>query len=788
MESKRSESLHRAVLAGFLACTGASPLSGGPPARIHDDLQNGQAFVLAGNAHPLIASAVDQGEVEGSFPLPRIAIHFKMTAAQQTELNRLLDAQQEPSSPQYHKWLTPEQYADRFGVSESDLNRITAWLQRMGLNNIQVARSRTFVSMSGTAAQVRYAFQTTIHRYRVNGSPHYAESTDAVLPAELDGMVSGIRGLNDFHPRAHVRLRSFAGTQPRFTSSLTGNHFLAPDDFATIYNVRSLYASGIDGTGQGIAIAGQTDILLSDIEAFQAASGLPLKDPQIVLDGADPGSDPGDQSEADLDIEWAGAVARGATIIYVNSQDVFTSATYAIDNNLAPVLSITYGACAAQFPPAEINTLNSVFAQANAQGITVVAASGDLGAADCDAPLNPNAQPPFVATHGLAVDFPASSPYVTAVGGTAFNEGSGNYWSSTNNSNGGSALSYIPEMAWNDTVADHALSATGGGASSMFSKPSWQQGTSVPNDGFRDVPDIALSASADHDGYLICSGGRCTNGFRDAQSLFDVVGGTSCGAPTFAGIVALINQQTNGSQGNVNAELYSLASISSDAFHDVTAGNNQVSCRTGTPNCSTGTMGYVAGPGYDQVTGLGSVDAYNLVNEWTSDFQIAVNPTSLTVPAGGSSTADVQVTRFANFAGTVSFTCSVPSVLTNTTCSIPGTVSGSGSVTLTITNSSAAGSAHGFPFRNFPHPGGSASPWGAALLVAAASGLLLFRRSRVRAVWGGVAALSLAMIAGCGQGPASSNVSQPSSATGNVTVTSTCGVLRRTTTISVTVP
>ncbi len=214
----------------------------------------------------------------------------------------------------------------------------------MGFTDVAVARGRTFISMTGTAAQVKYAFQAPVHRYLLDGETHHAISVDPTLPQALQGIVSGIRGLNDFHPHARAR----RVIQPKFTSSITGNHFMAPGDFYTIYGVAPLLANGITGTGQSIAIAGQTDIQVSDIEAFQTASGLTVKDPQIVLDGTDPGTSTDDLSEADLDIEWSGAIAPGATIIYVNSSDAFTSVVYAIDNNLAPIVSVSYGACEAQ--------------------------------------------------------------------------------------------------------------------------------------------------------------------------------------------------------------------------------------------------------------------------------------------------------------------------------------------------------------------------------------------------------------------------------------------------------
>jgi subtilase family serine protease len=760
------------------------------PRRIAENLEDGRTVVLQGNVHRFAAAPQDRGEVEESFELPRITMYFQMSAAQRADLETLLKQQQDRSSSNYHKWLTPEEYGDRFGINQADLEKISGWLTSRGFSISQSARSRTWVSFEGTAAQVRDAFQTPIHRYVVNGESHYANSSDPVLPRALNGVVLGMRGLNDFHPKPRVkRARAATGVLPRFTSSISGNHFITPDDFATIYDIHALYNSGINGSGQKIVIPGQTDIALSDIEAFRSAAGLQPNDPQIVLDGTDPGTKTGDESESDLDLEWAGAVAPYASVIYVNSTNVFTSVTYAVDNNLAPVMSITYGECEAQIGTAETNSLSATFQQANAQGMTIFAAAGDVGAADCD----DTGSGESVATHGLAVDVPASIPYVTGVGGTELSEGSGAYWSSTNNGNGGSALSYIPEIVWNDTAAVGQLAATGGGASKVFPKPSWQVGLNVPSDGARDVPDIAVAASPQHDGYLICSGGDCVNGFRNTDTTLDVVGGTSVGPPTFAGIIALLNQQTNSRQGNINPNLYALASTSTDAFHDITQGNNQVPCRSGSTNCPNGgNIGYVAGPGYDQASGLGSVDVFNMIHEWGSNFQVSINPTSLTIQPGSSGSASVQVTATGNFNGSVSFSCSLSSGLANTSCSIPGTVTGSGTATLTVT---AAATADALPkWRGFPFVGGG---WGwlaaAAALTLIASLIWLRPRKRSAAFVFGLAVVSILAIASCGDGGSTTTSAptasiQPVAESGTVTVTATSGVVSHSVSVAVSIP
>src|SRR6185369_2057348 len=250
------------------------------------------------------------------------------------------------------------------------------------------------------------------------------------------------------------------------------------------------------------------------------------------------------------------------------------------------------------------NFYRSLAQEANAKGITWLAAAGDSGAADCDVADK--------ATTGLSVDLPGAIPEVTSVGGTEFNEGSGSYYNSSNGANGGSAKSYIPERVWNDSVDDGAVIGGGGGKSQYFKKPSWQTGPGVPNDGARDVPDISFSASADHVGYLVMSKGSMT-----------AVGGTSASAPVFAGMVTLINQAQvskglTAGLGNINPMLYSLAQSAPGAFHDTTVGDNKVPCEIGSPDCVGGTTtGYSAGPGYDLASGLGSVDLTNLVAAWT---------------------------------------------------------------------------------------------------------------------------------------------------------------------------
>jgi subtilase family serine protease len=639
------------VRAALLVCLLASAIAAQQD-RIGAMIDARQAVVVRGSVPVQAQAKYDLGAVEPGFRLGNITLILKPSAAQQAALEQLLAEQQDPASPNYRNWLTPETYAERFGTSAADLDKVAVWLRSEGFDVQYTARGREFISFSGTAGQVRAALHTEIHRYRVGAENHFANATDISLPAAIEPMVAAVLGIHDFHPKAPRKQ-----TLPNYTGT-DGSHYLLPDDFATIYNLTPLYSYGYAGTGQSIVIVGQSDLDPSDIVTFRSSSGLPPTTIQMVPTGTYPGFT-GDEIEADLDLEWSGAVARLATLIYVYADDADYAAYYAIDNNLAPVISESFGLCEYVVALNRLGLYNyRVEAQkGSALGITWLAASGDSGAAGCDYDVT-------TATQGLGVSLPASVPEVTAVGGTEFNEGSLAYWRSTNGPNGGSALSYIPETAWNDTAANEALAGTmaasGGGLSSVYQKPAWQAGPGVPNDGARDVPDISLNASIAHDPYLIVSGGA-TYG----------VGGTSASAPSFAGMLALVNQylvqnqvQAKSGVGNINPKLYGMAAgATSGIFHDVTTGDNIVPCKEGTPNCPDGHLGYTAGVGYDLVTGLGSVDAYNLITAWggipvtSTTTTLTANPAIILASGSTVLTATVKAASGATSpTGSVSFT------------------------------------------------------------------------------------------------------------------------------------
>jgi subtilase family serine protease len=669
--------------------------------RISQPVDRASMSPIAGSIHPQSQTATDEGLADNAKTLSGMSINFRRTAAQEASLQALLKAQQTPGSPNYHQWLTPAQFGQQFGVSAGDLAKVSAWLQQEGFTVNGVAQSANSISFSGNVAAVERAFETQIHSYNLNGETHFANATNISVPAAMAGVVSSVRGLDDFRLKPRVRFDSSkaAGSNAHFTSGQTGGHFVAPGDFAVIYDVSPLYSAGDTGKGITLAVVGQTDIVAADITDFRGAAGLSTNNPTVVtVPGSTPltaqeGAATDDLVETDLDLEWSGGVATGASIVLVNSADVFTSLGYVITNQIGgitiPIISQSYGACEPNVSSSNLTTIEAWLAQANSQGQTVVLAAGDTGAADCDESSGNTVIQE--ATQGLQVDYPGSSVYVTDAGGSEFmndgtaqnpQTGSGTYWSA-NGSNDviTSAKSYIPEMVWNDTTfsiqqENQGLSAGGGGVSQKWNKPTWQAGVpGIPADGKRDVPDISLNASPYHDPYLICtqtttatSGGSYVSscqatsfrlsdpGQSDDGSLYPV-GGTSVAAPTFAGLLAIFEQKLNTplGLGNVNPALYSLASNATtyaSAFHDIKTGNNQVPCAPSSPNCPTSgnqVIGYVAGTGYDLASGLGSVDANNLATAFaTATFSLGTTTTLAVSPA--SPTVGVNVTLTATVA------------------------------------------------------------------------------------------------------------------------------------------
>ena len=639
---------------------------------------------LGGTTHPLASPANEIGRAAGDLPMTRMMLQLSSGADGEAALEQLIADQHDPKSARYHQWLTPEQFGAQFGPAQPDIDAITGWLKSQGFTVTSVAAGRRVIEFSGTAQQVEKTFQTEMHLYRVRGVEHVANSTDIAIPEALSPVIEGVVSLHNFgsRPLHHKPVRGIP-----LTDLQSGSHALSPSDFATIYDLSALWNLNYDGTGQTVAIAGRTNINTSDVTTFRSTFGLSGNNTQIVLNGTDPGIVSSDEeTEADLDVEWSGAVAKGATIKFVvskstNASDgVDLSDQYIVDNNLAAAMSVSFGYCEAQGGSGN-SFYNTLWQQAAAQGMSVFVAAGDSGAAGCDAPSSSGsngANTTTPASHGFAVSGLASTPYNVAVGGTEFNDGSGSYWSTSNNSTTkASALSYIPEAAWNESsyttagASGNGLWAGSGGASILYSTPPWQTGAGVPasdpgapGQHHRYLPDVSLSA-AGHDGYLI---------YQEGQ--LEIVGGTSAASPSFAGLMAVIDQYTGGRNGLPNTRLYALASQNPAAFHDVTVGTNAVPCAGGSPNCSSTTAGtvgamngYSSGIGYDLATGLGSVDAYALALKWSNGpaplaiSSLSPNPMTgsasnqtLTINGSGFAAGAAVHVSYTGFSGTLTVT------------------------------------------------------------------------------------------------------------------------------------
>ncbi len=643
-----------------------------PRPLIIEALDESRLTVLKGNTHPLARREFDLGTAPASLPMERMLLVLKRSDEQETALRKLLDDQQDKNSPHYHKWVTPEQFGAQFGPTDADMQMITSWLQSHGFQ-VGSTKGRTVLEFSGSASQVKEAFHTSIHKYVMNGEQHWANANDPSIPAALVPAVAGIKTLHNFQKKPMVHMaekyvpaKLLAKSRPEFTSG-SGLHALTPSDYQTIYNVTPAFNKGVTGLGVTIAVVGRSNLfnqgqdILDFHNVFGVGNGF-----TIVLNGPDPGDVGGnDELEATLDASWAGALAPSADIDFVVSGSTNTtdgidlSELYIIENNLGAIMTESFGICEAHVTSADAQGISLLAEQAAAQGITYMVSAGDTGAAGCDNLGE------MTAIGGVSINVLASNPFTVAMGGTLFNEHGqdATYWSTANNSKLGSAIAYIPENAWNETCTTACqqfqppLAAGGGGASIYFQKPTWQSGVSGTNrDTVRDIPDISLT-SAGHDFYLLCLEASCV---PDSQGFISFAGvlGTSAAAPSFASIMALVDQNL-GPQGVANYVLYPLALAQQTAgtscnasstsaapnsacvFNDVTSGNISVPGEAGYPSGV-----YAAAAGYDMATGLGSVNVANLVTAWTSAI---FNATSTTLTLNGVSTP-ITITHGASVA------------------------------------------------------------------------------------------------------------------------------------------
>jgi subtilase family serine protease len=677
LKSRSAIVFHRTILlisSGLLAAAffAVPDLSAQGHNRITQPVDTSSAQALP-NHHPFWASPANNiGSVPPDLPLDQLTLVLSRSPQQEAAFQQFLADQQNPASPNYHHWLTPAEVGQRFGLSDQDIAAITGWLQSQGLHVNWVSPSRIFVGFGGSAEVVGRAFQTEMQYYSIRGAQRLSVNSDPMIPAAIAPAIKAIRGLYTIDEQPLYQARGMQSVSPLETAN-SGNHYLAPADFATIYDL----PASLTGAGMTIGIVDRSRTNFADFSNLRALTGSTFPNPTEIVPTAFGGVDPGpaytappggttstsEQGEATLDVVRAGTVAPGASLLLVvataASGGIEVDAQFLVQTTPVPaqVMTISFGACESSAGTAGVTFWDTLFQQAAAEGISSFVSSGDAGASGCDThgsapPANPLPNSP---------NYICSSSYVTCVGGTEFNEGSNpsQYWTSGNGAGLLSVLSYIPEGAWNESTASK-VSASGGGVSSVIPTPSWQIGNGVPAArAGRYTPDISFSSSG-HDAYFTC---LAANGYSCVVSgggyTFGAFYGTSAAAPDMAGITALLDQKLGAPQGNLNPEIYSLAAAVPAAFHDVTVATSGVAtCDINTASMCNNSIallsgsgaqpGFLVGTGYDEATGLGSLDVNAFLNNYTppkTTPTVTVNLSSSSITTAQPLTVTITVSN-----------------------------------------------------------------------------------------------------------------------------------------------
>ena len=634
-------------------------------------ISGGKLVRLRGNTRPEANAQTDRGAVASDVRFEHMLLVLQRPAEVEQALVSYIDQLNDRNSPNYHKWLTAQEYGDKYGLAQDDLDTITDWLESYGLTVNKIYTSRVVIDFSGTAGQIHKAFHTSIHHLNVGGKNHMANMSDPEIPEALAPLVKGIFSLNDFKPFAMHNSSaqySFAGCTTSSTVPTEPGtcYAVTPQDNQTIYGLTPLYAAGISGRGQTIVLLEDTDLYSAgDWNTYRKVFGLSRTYPYATLAQIHPDCDaPGanaDDGEAAIDVEVASAIAPNAAIQLVAcpSGDFTFGGLIALQNMIndsstpPAIVSMSYGLCEAVTGPAGMAGFYTAFQQAAAEGVSVFVSSGDELSSSCDDLFGVG-----YALPGIGVTGWGETPYNVSVGGTDFADSylhaNSQYWNATNAANYGSAMSYIPEIPWNDSCADPLITtfvkgsgavpygstgfcntapgnttylsvggasggpsncATGFGGTNQtnqalvfgscqgYPKPSWQQVYGNPADGVRDIPDISMFAANGLWGHyeVVCwsdpnfsSDGAtpCTG----APSTWAGFGGTSISAPTMAAIQALVNQKTGQRWGNPNPIYYQLANAQFGADGSLAA-----ACNSDAPG------GPATGCVFNDVT-LGSID------------------------------------------------------------------------------------------------------------------------------------------------------------------------------------
>jgi hypothetical protein len=750
------------ALAGSAQVSSQIQTQAHPTVRITVPVDGSVTVPLPGTHPAVVDHALVGARLAPSKPLSHMVLLLSPTSDQELALRTLLDQQQDKTSPNFHKWLTPESYGQTFGVASADTAKIAAWLQDQGFTVDSLAKGQRIITFSGNVGQVETAFHTQMNNVTVDGEAHFSNTTDVSVPAAFAGVVAGIASLNDFQAKANVmnphkaQLPTLfpAGSfiaNPQYTSSSSGAHYVTPGDAETIYNGTPLLAAGIDGTGMKIGVIGRTDITLSDVQQFRSMFGLKKNDPTFTVVGEDPGITT-DDIEAYLDVEWAGGMAPGASVNFVvagsnyfGNGGIYAAGLYLVDNNLTDMITMSYGGCEASNGSSGTASWNTLWEQAAAQGQSVFVSTGDSSATGCQAS---NAQ--YGTAYG--VNGLGSSAFNVAVGGSMFVDyGPSQYWTTgvaapaPAGYNFATATGYVPEAPWNEgylsttdlntlstaTVSGAGISGGGGGISIFTPRPSWQVGSGINttadpancttqasgvcygtgttgeiSSGLRRlVPDIVFIAASGHDATAFCAEGSCSD--NSAGYGIGAVGGTSVATPVMASVQALINEKNGGRQGNPNFHYYPLANLdyvsgvckstngtaavpavtlpaASCNFHDIVSGGNNVKKNSS----DTAGLGFLAATGFDEASGLGSVNIANVANNWS---KVTLNATTTTFTLTPLSTTHGTAQTFS---ATVSATSGTPtgdiSIVAATTN--PGTIQ-----QYTLASGSYSGSVNSLP-------------------------------------------------------------------------------------------
>lgn len=506
-------------------------------------------------------------------------------------------------------WVTPSQFAARFSLGKPEADKVAAWLRSKGFKVAALPAGRGWIEFSGTEKQVAGAFmlgnnqlESRAGRYQINGT--------VSLPPDIAPLVRGIGSLDG--ALSTVASGQVVSTDPKIGPAEAVAAELVPQ---SLDKALDLSSSSSAGSGQTIAFPSRSNVLQQDFSTFRQKYQLPQSDLLVQLAGEDPGPE-ADEPAMTAAVSWAGAAAPGARVLLVparstNATDGVDLALAAIvDGALAQTVAVEYVSCEAALSPGHLAFLRAIYRQAAAEGIAVVAAAGDSGAAACH---DPGDATPI--TTGRAVNAYAATPWNTAVGAATLDSGSGRMTPWTVQAG---------EAAAGSTAALPLSSrATGGGVSSVYPTPSWQvaaglPGTETANDSetglghFRAIPDLVMAVAAEKHGAALCPYGKT------GCSLSDFAG-SGVSAAIFAGIAARI-AEAYGPQGNLAPNFYvlhSMQTVSAEVFRDIDSGDAQLACAAGSPDCTNaGAIGYSASPGFDLVTGLGSIRADTLVADW----------------------------------------------------------------------------------------------------------------------------------------------------------------------------